>query len=115
MGDHPPRDRTKELRDTVGIKRNLDTVQMSTDTAVLVTEIILNENRKFEEIPFLDNPELQNPNDDLNTVSLEGFRYVTTQYNVLNRKLESAKSTDININPKIKNELLFQEFDLDFM
>lgn len=26
LGDHPPRDRTKELRDTVGIKRNLDKV-----------------------------------------------------------------------------------------
>ena len=31
---------------------------MSTDTALLVTDIILNENRKYEDIPFVDAPEV---------------------------------------------------------
>jgi ribosome biogenesis SPOUT family RNA methylase Rps3 len=51
---------------------------MSTDTALLVTDIILNENRKFEDIPFITNPEIANPTDPMNTVVMEGFRYVST-------------------------------------
>jgi ribosome biogenesis SPOUT family RNA methylase Rps3 len=39
LGDDPPRDRTKELRKLGFPGRNLDTVQMTTDTAVYVTSL----------------------------------------------------------------------------
>lgn len=58
LGDNPPRGRTKSLRSAlekqgnVGI-RDLGTVQMSTDTAVLVTKTIL-EGTPLSKIPFSD-------------------------------------------------------------
>ena len=55
---------------------------MATDTAILVTDIIINENKKFEQIPFIDDPEMINKDDESNSVSLEGFRYVSNNYNL---------------------------------
>lgn len=36
---------------------------MSSDTAILVTSIILNDKMKFENIPMINDPEFVNPQD----------------------------------------------------
>lgn len=46
LGDHPPRDRTGELRKYGYVGRNLGKKQMTTDTAVRVVSIVCNEQSK---------------------------------------------------------------------
>ncbi|MEK6857476.1 MAG: SAM-dependent methyltransferase [Nanoarchaeota archaeon] len=60
LGDNPPRKRTEdELSSKINFpKRNLGKKQMSTDTAVKVTKLIV-DGKKFSEIKFIDNPELE--------------------------------------------------------
>ena len=45
LGDDPPRDRTKELRKLGFPGRHLDKVQMTTDTAVYVTSLVVDDGR----------------------------------------------------------------------
>lgn len=47
LGDHPPRDRTGELRKYGYTSRSLGSKQMTTDTAVRVTNIVVSEQSKF--------------------------------------------------------------------
>lgn len=53
LGDHPPRDRTKLLRADIETLRNLGQPQLSTDTAVLVSKLILVNGMELEKIPFV--------------------------------------------------------------
>jgi len=46
LGDHPPRDRCKHLRDFGFKLRKLGNRQMTTDTAVMVSRLILEEKKK---------------------------------------------------------------------
>jgi ribosome biogenesis SPOUT family RNA methylase Rps3 len=46
LGDHPPRDRTGELRKHGFVGRHLGKTQMTTDTAVRVTQIVLKDGSK---------------------------------------------------------------------
>lgn len=60
LGDHPPRDRTGELRRKYGfVGRRLGNKQMTTDTAVRTTQLIVKDNIKFEDIKFIDYPEIR--------------------------------------------------------
>ena len=45
LGDDPPKDRTKELRVKGFATRNLGPVQMTTDTAVLVAKLVLEDGK----------------------------------------------------------------------
>ena len=56
LGDHPPRDRTFHLRENLCTQRHLGSIQMSTDTATLVTKLIIENNYNFGDIPFIDEP-----------------------------------------------------------
>ncbi|KAI8633986.1 SAM-dependent RNA methyltransferase [Xylariaceae sp. FL1651] len=59
LGDDPPRDRTSELR-TKGFEgRRLGPVQMTTDTAVRVTRMVIDEQYTLNKIPYLDHPDLK--------------------------------------------------------
>ncbi len=58
LGDNPPRGRTKVLNKLNCEVRNLGKEQMSTDTAVLVTHMILN-GKKLQDIEFKDEIELE--------------------------------------------------------
>lgn len=58
LGDHPPRDRTGDLRKLGFAGRNLGDVQMTTDTAVRVTQKVLN-GTHLVDLPFVDFPELR--------------------------------------------------------
>ncbi|ODV58310.1 protein-arginine N-methyltransferase SFM1 [Ascoidea rubescens DSM 1968] len=60
LGDHPPKDRTGELREKYGFSgRRLGKLQMTTDTAVRVTQLIIEKNITFDEISFIDYPEIK--------------------------------------------------------
>lgn len=59
LGDHPPRDRTGELRKHGFPGRHLGSVQMTTDSAVRVSQIVLKDGKKLNEIPYIDFPELK--------------------------------------------------------
>lgn len=60
LGDHPPRGRTRELRMKMPAAeaRNLGRKQMSTDTAVLVTKMIL-DGTPLHDIPFTEDIEIE--------------------------------------------------------
>ncbi|KAI1332653.1 SAM-dependent RNA methyltransferase [Xylariaceae sp. FL0255] len=59
LGDDPPRDRTSELRAKGFEGRRLGPVQMTTDTAVRVTRMVVQEKYTLETIPYLDHPDLK--------------------------------------------------------
>ncbi|KAI0012279.1 DUF431-domain-containing protein [Xylariaceae sp. FL0662B] len=59
LGDDPPRDRTSELRKKGFKGRRLGPVQMTTDTAVRVTRMVVEEQFALDKIPYLDFPELK--------------------------------------------------------
>lgn len=56
LGDDPPRDRTKELRDLGFATRHLGPVQMTTDTACLVAHKVFHEQTTLEDIKTIDRP-----------------------------------------------------------
>ncbi|KAK7991980.1 Protein arginine N-methyltransferase SFM1 [Apiospora saccharicola] len=59
LGDDPPRDRTSELRKKGFTGRRLGPIQMTTDTAVRVTRMVVEEQFTLDCIPYLDHPELK--------------------------------------------------------
>lgn len=60
LGDHPPRDRTGELKRKLECPtRRLGSLQMTTDTAVRTTQIILEKQTEFQDIKFIDYPEIR--------------------------------------------------------
>lgn len=59
LGDDPPRDRTGELRKKGFTGRRLGPKQMTTDTAVRVTRMVVLEQKELDAIPYVDFPELK--------------------------------------------------------
>ncbi|KAK1926632.1 SAM-dependent RNA methyltransferase [Papiliotrema laurentii] len=74
LGDDPPRDRTGELRKLGFEGRHLGEKQMTTDTAVGVTKIVIEDQVPLDKIPFTDFPTISFGKHE----SIEmPFRYVT--------------------------------------
>lgn len=111
LGDHPPKDRTKSLRENFENFRNLKTVQMSTDTAILVSDTILNYGASLDEIPMQQNPEFVK--NEHESVQLEGFVYVTDELDLSTRKKVLREKPQLIMSEKIKKELIFKEFSFD--
>lgn len=60
LGSHPRIDRTGILRKKYGLAgRRLGSLQMTTDTAIRTTQKIVKDQVKFENIEFLDYPEIR--------------------------------------------------------
>ncbi|KAI0521816.1 DUF431-domain-containing protein [Xylaria bambusicola] len=59
LGDDPPRDRTGELRVKGFEGRRLGPVQMTTDTAVRVTRMVIDEQFTLNMVPYVDHPDLK--------------------------------------------------------
>ncbi|KAK9368727.1 SAM-dependent RNA methyltransferase, partial [Lipomyces kononenkoae] len=59
LGDHPPRDRTGELRKYGFEGRRLGPKQMTTDTAIRVTKIVVEDQVPLDKIEYVDFPELR--------------------------------------------------------
>ncbi|KAH8596329.1 SAM-dependent RNA methyltransferase [Bisporella sp. PMI_857] len=77
LGDDPPRDRTSELRKKGFAGRRLGPKQMTTDTAVRVTRLIVQEKTPLESIPYIDDPELRVNKHESTEMP---FRYVKNEY-----------------------------------
>ncbi|RPB07823.1 DUF431-domain-containing protein [Morchella conica CCBAS932] len=73
LGDDPPRDRTGELRKLGYEGRRLGSLQMTTDTAVRVTRIVIEDQIPLDKIPYSDYPELKL---NKNEATQMPFRYV---------------------------------------
>jgi len=58
LGDHPPQDRAKEFRESFKQIRQLGDVQMTTDTAVLVSKEILEDQKPIGSLKFSDDPQI---------------------------------------------------------
>jgi len=56
LGDDPPRDRTSELRALGFPTRHLGPIQMTTDTALGVTKIVVEDKVPLSRIPYKDYP-----------------------------------------------------------
>ncbi|KAJ6625103.1 SAM-dependent RNA methyltransferase [Mycena sp. CBHHK59/15] len=56
LGDDPPRDRTSELRALGFPTRHLGPVQMTTDTALGVTKLVVDDKTPLDEIPYVNHP-----------------------------------------------------------
>ncbi|KAI0881746.1 DUF431-domain-containing protein [Annulohypoxylon maeteangense] len=76
LGDDPPRDRTSELRKKGFQGRRLGPVQMTTDTAVRVTRMVIEEQFTLNKVPFVDFPELKFNEHESTQMP---FRYVTDE------------------------------------
>ncbi|TDL27930.1 DUF431-domain-containing protein [Rickenella mellea] len=59
LGDDPPRDRTSELRKLGFPTRHLGNIQMTTDTALGVTKLVVQDRKKLTEIPYVDLPTIK--------------------------------------------------------
>ena len=59
LGDDPPRDRTSELRKKGFVGRNAGPVQMTTDTCVRVTRMVVKDKLPLDQIPYIDFPEIK--------------------------------------------------------
>ncbi|PHJ15672.1 sam-dependent rna methyltransferase [Cystoisospora suis] len=80
LGNVPSDDRTSEVRKHgFPHARNLGPEQMTTNTAVLVTKIILEDQVPLSKIPFVDDPEIPVGDTGRETISLP-FRYVAKSY-----------------------------------
>lgn len=58
LGDDPPQDRTRFLREKGYATRHLGPVQMTTDTACLVCAEVLERALKLSELEYVDHPEI---------------------------------------------------------
>lgn len=75
LGSHPRIDRTGILREKYGFAgRRLGALQMTTDTAIRVTQLIIEKQKKFDEIKFIDYPEIKFSQYESTEMP---FRYVT--------------------------------------
>ena len=52
-GDDPPRDRTGELRILGFPSRHLGSIQMTTDTALGVTKLVVQDKIQLNDIPYI--------------------------------------------------------------
>ncbi|KAI5481910.1 hypothetical protein MNV49_000187 [Pseudohyphozyma bogoriensis] len=73
LGDDPPRDRTGELRKLGFPTRHLGPIQMTTDTALGVTKIVVQDQIPLDKINFVDHPTIKF--DENESVEMP-FRYV---------------------------------------
>ncbi|KAI9789676.1 MAG: hypothetical protein M1816_005851 [Peltula sp. TS41687] len=73
LGDDPPRDRTSQLRNKGFRGRRLGPKQMTTDTAVRVTRMVVEEKFPLDQIPYVDDADIEL--DEHESVEMP-FRYV---------------------------------------
>ncbi|KAF8634108.1 hypothetical protein AX15_001074 [Amanita polypyramis BW_CC] len=59
LGDDPPRDRTSELRVSGFPSRHLGSIQMTTDTALGVTKLVVQDGVRLDEIRYADMPTIR--------------------------------------------------------
>ena len=89
---------------------------MSTDTALLTTKLIIEHNYKLEDIPFINEPQIEGVNQDgnYNCIIMEGFKYITKEIDPTNgNRLE--KSEEIIMGKDIKEKYILEDFDINML
>lgn len=114
LGDHPPRDRTSALRNKGYAIRHLGSLQLATDTAVLVTSLILEKGKKLEEIAFVEEPEVQGKENKgvRESVQIEGFRYVDKGIDLVTGDVKEKTGSPL-MSENIRKNLIFKELDIN--
>lgn len=102
LGDHPEQGRTeKYLTSKLATSklispqtRNLEKMQMSTDTAVLVTKLIAVDKIPFNKIPFIDSPAITLKHRQIKEEIILPYRYVkeNNQPKIAKKLLEYLKN-----------------------
>ena len=95
--------------------RHLERVQMSTDSALLVSQIILTDQVPFPSIPFVNDPEMSNPENEYEFAQLTGFRYVSQQFDLESGSVGPNPSKEMHMHPRIGGVLIFEDLDLGNM
>ncbi len=105
LGDHPPRDRPAPLRQHFVELRHLGPIQLATDTAVLVSRLILCNKIPLADIPMVEAPTLKGVNGkgEKTTVQMEGFSYVSKELDI-----ESGQMRE-GLSKKEKKEIYMSE------
>jgi ribosome biogenesis SPOUT family RNA methylase Rps3 len=117
LGDNPPREyKTTYLRNENFPSRHLGSIQMSTDTAVLTTKLIIENGIKMQDIPFIVEPEFykngeKKGNKMEECVCMEGFRYISNEMDYNTGVIIKNDSPKPLGHDKIYGELIFEEFD----
>jgi len=97
LGDDPPRDRTSELRVLGFPTRHLGPVQMTTDTALGVTKLVVDDKIPLDDIPYVNFPTIVfNPKESVEMP----FRYI-------------AEGSEPKLPPGMR-ELLREDLDKSF-
>ncbi|KAK4191505.1 hypothetical protein QBC35DRAFT_512601 [Podospora australis] len=115
LGDDPPRDRTSELRKKGFEGRRLGPVQMTTDTAVRVTRLVVEGKTPLKDIEYLDHPELKFNEHESTEMP---FRYVKGEDGkpimpAVIKFIMAGLPPRININPPLVNSANPGATDLD--
>ena len=116
LGDFPSKDKTSLLR-TEGFKsRHLGELQMTTDTALLATKLVIENQVKLNDIPYSDEPEFEKKKGKKvqETVQMEGFRYIMDEIDPHTGNIEKKSNPKCLGNPKIYEDLIFVELNQDF-
>jgi ribosome biogenesis SPOUT family RNA methylase Rps3 len=116
LGDHPPRDRCKYLRDDGCTLRQLGKLQLATDTAVLITRIVIDGISEYKDIPILEEPDIEPPKkedaaDVMESVQMEGFSYVSDEFDIETGVITKKSKPQPIMSENIKNNCLFIDFD----
>lgn len=125
LGDNPPKDRTSYLRAEGFKSRHLGALQMSTDTAVLTTKLIVEFGLDLDKIPSIDEPEFFKDKSKLSnnlsksegsfgyeeSVTMEGFKFITDEINYNTGEIVKKENPKSLGNKDIYENLIFEEFD----
>ncbi|CAG8629396.1 9819_t:CDS:2 [Ambispora leptoticha] len=95
LGDDPPKDRTSELRQFGFPTRHLGPLQMTTDTALIVTKKIIEDSIALDQIPFIDFPEIKF---DRTESVIMPFRYIT----IPDMNVSTLQTTDNQLKRHVK-------------
>lgn len=112
MGDHPPRDRPAPVRKHFENIRHLGDLQLATDTAVLLTRLIMSNKLTLGSIPLIKEPTIKGNNSkgEKTTVQMEGFSYVSKELDINNGKLienlSAKEKKQIYMSEGVKNLLI---------
>jgi len=115
LGDNPPRDRTSVIRRPEIKSRQLGVWQLPTDTALLMTKLVVENGVNMDDIPTIDEPEFVKKDDKTGeeSVTLDNFRVITDEIDPHTGKITKNKKSKALGNPNIYQRLVFEEFDLN--
>jgi ribosome biogenesis SPOUT family RNA methylase Rps3 len=112
LGDHPSKDRTSYLRVEGYKSRHLGELQMTTDTALLCTKLVVENKIELKDIPCVDEPEfVKDGTDGSEAVCMEGFRYITDNLDYTDGTVKPKENAKPLGNKKIYEDIIFEEFD----